>query len=1112
MKINLVLSFLFLCFIIKGQDVGYSSFESLNVNNILQEDKIYTTPEVMTFQKINFLPADLYTGKIKVEIPLYEIKSGNITVPITLSYNAEGIKIDDEAANVGMNWVINAGGNILRIVKDLDDHTMKFNIDYKFDWYGEGDTYLKPIGNYLTHKGYLKEYSDLKQITNFISPFNRYYASEDALPDLFLVNSPSLSSKFHFEKGNSYTKYKPKVIDGSGIKIENVNYNEFSYENVKNYIGFDGETVFGLNSRERNDEMTNYTKNESWKYNKPKDYTDFKITDNKGLVHHFNDYDLIETIPLYIGAEEMPNPYITFFNTAKDFARFNHSLKKSVWHLNSIYDPSTNKQITFTYNTLVSNEVYSKYMYKFKSRIHQNSLSSLNMELGSAQNHIIQTEDISPDFEAVYKWIECPEVIFNKLIQQKKIKEISWDKGKVKFLYNKKRLDKKDENALTDIIISDLKGNRIKHYQFEYSYFVSKELCNTPKCKRLKLIGLNLLNVNTTKIEQKYTFEYDESEPLPKVESLEKDYLGFYNKNGAKIITIKDNWGIEHNYPSKSTMYFCPGKYQYSILPFSLPNSSCLQIKGDQSLAANSYSLLGMLKKITYPTGGSVEFEYENHKFNLLGNEIIAGGARIKKQKIKDDKGKYRIFSYEYKNQNNISSGYINNIPKYGDIRSYLNSEAWCDECYEYDPMDGCTEKCYPAQKELFFYFYDRSKSEIELTKGSFVGYSKIIEKEEGNGFKEYYYSSPSNYPNEKEKLLNKTNEILARNSQYPGIAYTDNDIRRGKLLKEITYNQKNQILQKNEYTYTYKLFDENSFDFRKSFIMSKQPTQSSVVSLEDNFRITLRNERNLVTKKESKEYVDHGLIQSTIEYEYDKRYPLLKKEIKKDPINEVISYYKYPFDFTDSNSIMAQLTWENRISTPVITKVFRKEDGKERPVFQTRTEYTQDKSTQKLILPKYVYSAKGGYSEEKKITYDRYDKSGNLIQYTPENGLPVSIIWGYNDQYPLAKIEGVGYESLISGNAAIKDIITTLQRKSTQYPEDQNTIISLLEQLRINEAMKDAMVTTYTHKPLIGMTSMGLPNGLREYYTYDAMGRLKEIRDQDGKLLKSYEYHFRKN
>ncbi|WP_303849145.1 hypothetical protein [Apibacter mensalis] len=88
----------------------------MNVNNILQKDKIYTTPEVMTFQKINFLPADLYTRKIKVEIPLYEIKSGNITVPIKISCNAEGIKIDDEAANVGMNWVINAGGNIFYIL------------------------------------------------------------------------------------------------------------------------------------------------------------------------------------------------------------------------------------------------------------------------------------------------------------------------------------------------------------------------------------------------------------------------------------------------------------------------------------------------------------------------------------------------------------------------------------------------------------------------------------------------------------------------------------------------------------------------------------------------------------------------------------------------------------------------------------------------------------------------------------------------------------------------------------------------------------------------------------------------------------------------------------
>lgn len=53
---------------------------------------------------------------------------------------------------------------------------------------------------------------------------------------------------------------------------------------------------------------------------------------------------------------------------------------------------------------------------------------------------------------------------------------------KAEFLYNSTRMDKKDKNDLIDIIISDQKGNLIKHHQFEYSYFVSKELYNTPKC------------------------------------------------------------------------------------------------------------------------------------------------------------------------------------------------------------------------------------------------------------------------------------------------------------------------------------------------------------------------------------------------------------------------------------------------------------------------------------------------------------------------------------------------------------------------------------------------------------------------------------------------------
>jgi YD repeat-containing protein len=53
------------------------------------------------------------------------------------------------------------------------------------------------------------------------------------------------------------------------------------------------------------------------------------------------------------------------------------------------------------------------------------------------------------------------------------------------------------------------------------------------------------------------------------------------------------------------------------------------------------------------------------------------------------------------------------------------------------------------------------------------------------------------------------------------------------------------------------------------------------------------------------------------------------------------------------------------------------------------------------------------------------------------------------------------------------------------------------------------SQMTTYTYSPLMGMTSQCDVDSRVTYYTYDALGRLRYIRDQDGNIIKTYQYHY---
>jgi len=64
---------------------------------------------------------NMYTGIPSISIPLYVVQSGDLSMPVSLSYNAGGVKVEEIASWTGLAWSLNAGGVITRSARGVPD-------------------------------------------------------------------------------------------------------------------------------------------------------------------------------------------------------------------------------------------------------------------------------------------------------------------------------------------------------------------------------------------------------------------------------------------------------------------------------------------------------------------------------------------------------------------------------------------------------------------------------------------------------------------------------------------------------------------------------------------------------------------------------------------------------------------------------------------------------------------------------------------------------------------------------------------------------------------------------------------------------------------------------
>ncbi|MBP1167984.1 hypothetical protein JOE44_004868 [Chryseobacterium sp. PvR013] len=167
--------------------------------------------------------------------------------------------------------------------------------------------------------------------------------------------------------------------------------------------------------------------------------------------------------------------------------------------------------------------------------------------------------------------------------------------------------------------------------------------------------------------------------------------------------------------------------------------------------------------------------------------------------------------------------------------------------------------------------------------------------------------------------------------------------------------------------------------------------------------------------------------------------------------------------------------------------------------------------TTGNLVLPlaEYSYDALSPAISSKEVTYEKYDEKGNILQYREKDGTPVSIVWGYNKTRPIAKVVGSTYSQ-------IEGMINTIVTKSNEDAADPTKEAELL--LALDAFQPVGMTTKYTYDPLVGVTTITPPSGIRELYVYDSANRLKQVqlreRDNTGtysyKVVKEFRYHYK--
>lgn len=644
-----------------------------------------------------------------------------------------------------------------------------------------------------------------------------------------------------------------------------------------------------------------------------------------------------------------------------------------------------------------------------------------------------------------------------------------------------------------------------------------------------KLESISIEDNRLTAPLQKFTFNYGygkdvgytASRPVLLLKGIDASGSGKYNmdyfnedKPFPTFLKGRDFWGYWNNSTAEDVL---PG------MAFDLATNIETSVEN-----ANGYSYLpdfsssqqGMLRKITYPTGGFTRYYYEpndygsklvkdlrnNHNNNSYlesVNNEISGGLRLRRMTnyVNSMDSVFVDYGYRFLDNPSLSTGILLHNPRFYREVNYTSN--------------GYTKKVKQVS-----WLNDFISSEDGLD----VAYSQVTTKSSDGSYCVYNFSDYTMFPDlphNKSVVFNKftfSNSDLAE----PNNFFARNDSRhriRGKLLSKLYYNNANKLTYKEEYNYDFEKFNSDLSDQDKQTYPYPLPAEANSYSVQEAFSyfyIQKNYTRSCPLKSLIKStYPSNSETTPTIEEEnfsYNNVGQMINKEVKMSNGNKSFTKIKYPYDLRSTGG------WPNNYDNmfdngfrnfPIKTQksilnkgitLLSNNDytniGLNGKVFYSLSEIKNTELSSPLLLSDFSPDIDTYLKTQKSFLYD---SKGNIKQISYKDGTTITYLFSYNYQYPVAEIKNATY---VEVEAALGNATQVNNLAAANIPD-----MTIVEALRTK--LPKALVFTYTYKPLIGLISKTDPRGVTTNYTYDTFNRLYLARDNNKNIVGKYNYAY---